>query len=214
MKKRKVGILLFDYVDVLDFTGPAEVLSLTANNKAEQIFTLYKKQLLPTRPFEVFTLTETGKSITTHTEIEVVPDFSIDNSPKLDILIIPGGPLRAVQTMAKNKRIIDWIIKHKNIEYICSVCTGAYILGATGLLNGKKATTHHLALKLLQKKYPEIQVLSERKVIHDGNIITSGGVSSGINMALYIVKQILGESIAERTAKTIEFTVWNFAKSK
>lgn len=207
MKKRKVGILLFDYVDVLDFTGPAEVLSLTANNKAEQIFTLYKKQLLPTRPFEVFTLTETGKSITTHTEIEVVPDFSIDNSPKLDILIIPGGPLRAVQTMAKNKRIIDWIIKHKNIEYICSVCTGAYILGATGLLNGKKATTHHLALKLLQKKYPEIQVLSERKVIHDGNIITSGGVSSGINMALYIVKQILGESIAERTAKTIEFTV-------
>lgn len=214
MKKRKVGILLFDYVDVLDFTGPAEVLSLTANNKAEQIFTLYKKQLLPTRPFEVFTLTETGKSITTHTEIEVVPDFSIDNSPKLDILIIPGGPLRAVQTMAKNKRIIDWIIKHKNIEYICSVCTGAYILGATGLLNGKKATTHHLALKLLQKKYPEIQVLSDRKVIHDGNIITSGGVSSGINMALYIVKQILGESIAERTAKTIEFTVWNFAKSK
>lgn len=207
MKKRKVGILLFDYVDVLDFTGPAEVLSLTANNKAEQIFTLYKKQLLPTRPFEVFTLTETGKSITTHTEIEVVPDFSIDNSPKLDILIIPGGPLRAVQTMAKNKRIIDWIIKHKNIEYICSVCTGAYILGATGLLNGKKATTHHLALKLLQKKYPEIQVLSDRKVIHDGNIITSGGVSSGINMALYIVKQILGESIAERTAKTIEFTV-------
>src|SRR5690606_5437260 len=135
------------------------------------------------------------------------PDFSIDNSPKLDILIIPGGPLRAVQTMAKNKRIIDWIIKHKNIEYICSVCTGAYILGATGLLNGKKATTHHLALKLLQKKYPEIQVLSDRKVIHDGNIITSGGVSSGINMALYIVKQILGESIAERTAKTIEFTV-------
>lgn len=207
MKKRKVGILLFDYVDVLDFTGPAEVLSLTANNKAEQIFTLYTKQLLPTRPFEVFTLTETGKSITTHTEIEVVPDFSIDNSPKLDILIIPGGPLRAVQTMAKNKRIIDWIIKHKNIEYICSVCTGAYILGATGLLNGKKATTHHLALKLLQKKYPEIQVLSDRKVIHDGNIITSGGVSSGINMALYIVKQILGESIAERTAKTIEFTV-------
>lgn len=164
MKKRKVGILLFDYVDVLDFTGPAEVLSLTANNKAEQIFTLYKKQLLPTRPFEVFTLTETGKSITTHTEIEVVPDFSIDNSPKLDILIIPGGPLRAVQTMAKNKRIIDWIIKHKNIEYICSVCTGAYILGATGLLNGKKATTHHLALKLLQKNILKFKYYLKEKL--------------------------------------------------
>lgn len=75
------------------------------------------------------------------------------------------------------------------------------------MLDGKKATTHHLALKLLQEKYPEIQVLSDRNVVQDGNIITSGGVSSGINMAIYIVKQIMGESIAERTAKTLEFTI-------
>ncbi|MGO4886183.1 DJ-1/PfpI family protein [Anaerobacillus sp. MEB173] len=206
MKKRKVGILLFDYVDILDFAGPAEVLSLTANNKAEQTLTLYKKHLLPTRPFKVFTISETGLEMKTHSGIKVQPDYSIDESPKLDILIIPGGPLRAVQSMAKNQKIIEWIGKHKSIEYICSVCTGAYILGETGLLNGKKATTHHLALKLLQDKYPEIQVLSDRKVVQDGNIISSGGVSSGINMALYIVEQILGESTAERTAKTIEFT--------
>ncbi|MGP4108840.1 DJ-1/PfpI family protein [Virgibacillus sp. L01] len=207
MKKRKVGILLFDYVDVLDFAGPAEVLSLTANNKAVQALTLYKKHLLPTRPFEVFTLSETGMEIKTHSGIKVEPDFSIDDSPELDILIVPGGPLRAVQSMAKNQKIIDWIIKHKSIEYICSVCTGAYILGGTGLLDGKKATTHHLALKLLQEKYPEIQALSDRKVVQDGNIISSGGVSSGINMALYIIEQIVGESTAERTAKTIEFTL-------
>ncbi|MUK88038.1 DJ-1/PfpI family protein [Ornithinibacillus sp. L9] len=207
MKKRKVGILLFDYVDVLDFTGPAEVLSLTANNKAEQALTLYKKNLLPKRPFEVFTLSETGMEIKTHSGIKVQPDFSINDSPDLDILIVPGGPLRAVQSMAKNQKIIDWIIKHKIIEYICSVCTGAYILGETGLLDGKNATTHHLALKLLQEKYPEIQVLSDRKVVQDDNIISSGGVSSGINMALYIVEQILGKSTAERTAKTIEFTI-------
>ncbi|SDQ05485.1 DJ-1/PfpI family protein [Virgibacillus salinus] len=207
MKKRKVGILLFDYVDVLDFAGPAEVLSLTANNKAEQALTLYKKHLLPTRPFEVFTLSETGMKIKTHSGIKVEPDFSIDDSPELDILIVPGGPLRAVQSIAKNQKIIDWIIKHKSIEYICSVCTGAYILGETGLLDGKKATTHHLALKLLQEKYPEIQALSDRKVVQDGNIISSGGVSSGINMALYIIEQIVGEFTAERTAKTIEFTL-------
>ncbi|WP_077621645.1 DJ-1/PfpI family protein [Sediminibacillus massiliensis] len=208
MKKRKVGILLFDYVDVLDFAGPAEVLSLTANNKAEQTLTLYKKQLLPTRPFEVFTLSETGKGIKTHSGTKIEPDFSInDRHPTLDILIIPGGPLRAVQNIAKNQKILDWIKKHKNIEYISSVCTGAYILGGTGLLDGKKATTHHLALKLIQEKYPEIQVLSDRKVVQDGNIITSGGVSSGINMALYVVKRVLGETIAERTAKTLEFTI-------
>ena len=203
--KKQVGILLYDYVDVLDFTGPAEVLSLTTNNKVEEALTLYKKHLLPTKPFEVFTITETGTQIKTHSGIKVEPDFSIDNSPKLDILIIPGGPLRAVQSMVKNQKILDWIMKHKNIEYICSVCTGAYILGKTRLLDGKKATTHHLALKMLQEKYPDIHVVSESKVIHDGNLITSGGVSSGINMALYLVEQIMGKSVAERTAKTIEF---------
>ncbi|CAG9623756.1 DJ-1/PfpI family protein [Sutcliffiella rhizosphaerae] len=165
MKGRKVGFLLYDYVDILDFTGPAEVLSLTANNKAEQAITLYKKHLLPTRPFKVYTVSETGKQILTHSGIKVVPDFSIDNSPKLDILIIPGGPLRAVQTMVKNQRIQKWIIKHKSIEYICSVCTGAIILGETGLLNGKKTTTHHLALKMLQEKYPDIRVVSDNKVV-------------------------------------------------
>ncbi|WP_156292015.1 DJ-1/PfpI family protein [Oceanobacillus salinisoli] len=206
MKKRMVGILLYDYVDVLDFAGPAEVLSLTVNNRAEQAIILYKKHMLPNKPFQVFTITETGEQIITHSGIKVQPDFSFDNSPELDILIIPGGPLRAVQTMVKNQRIQEWIIKHKSIEYICSVCTGAIILGETGLLDGKKATTHYLALKILQEKHPDIKVVSDSKVVHDGNLISSGGVSSGINMALYLVMQLMGKATAERTAKTIEFT--------
>jgi transcriptional regulator GlxA family with amidase domain len=154
-----------------------------------------------------FRITETGKQIKTHSGIKIEPDLSIDNSHGLDILIIPGGPLRAVHSIVKNQKILDWIIKHKSIEYICSVCTGAIILGETGLLDGKKATTHHLALKMLQEKYPDIQVESDRKVIHDSNIITSGGVSSGINMALYLVEQIMGKSASERTAETIEFKI-------
>lgn len=205
MKKRKVGILLYEFVDVLDFSGPAEVLSLTSNSRVEESLTLYKKQLLPTRPFEVFTLTDTGLQIKTHSGITIMPDYSIDKSPKLDILIIPGGPLRSVQSVSRNQKIRDWIVSHSNIEFICSVCTGAFILGETGLLNGKKATTHHLAHKLLQKKYPDIQVISEGKVVRDNNLLTSGGVSSGINMALYLVEKIMGKDIAERTAKIIEF---------
>ena len=207
MRKRKVGILIYDYVDILDFSGPAEVLSLTSNSKAEQALTLYNKDLLPTRPFEVFLITENGEQVKTHSGVRVVPDYTINNHPDLDILIIPGGPLRAVQSIMKNKNIQDWIIKHKNIEYICSVCTGAIILGETGLLNGKRGTTHHLALKILQENYPDIQVISEDKVIQDSNIITSGGVSSGINMALYLVGKTIGESAAERTATTIEFAL-------
>ncbi|GFZ84805.1 AraC family transcriptional regulator [Compostibacillus humi] len=205
MKRRKVGILLFDYVDVLDFSGPAEVLALAANNNAEQMLTLYKKELMPTRPFEVFTVSKMGEEIITHSKIKVKPDYSFETCPETDILIIPGGPLRAVQSIAKNERIIDWISSRKRNDYICSVCTGAIILSETGLLNGRKATTHHLALTLLQNKYPEIQVIPNKKVVHDGNIITSGGVSSGIHMALYLIEQIMGKSAAERTRKVIEF---------
>ena len=150
-------------------------------------------------------MTESGKTIKTHSGIKVEPDFSIADCPTLDILIVPGGPLRAVQSMAKNRIVIDWILKHENIEYICSVCTGSYILGGTGLLDGKQATTHHLAIKVLQKRYPVIDVLADQKVVHDQNIISSGGVSSGMNMALYLVEQIMGKVIAERTAKAIEF---------
>ncbi|MBS4200568.1 DJ-1/PfpI family protein [Bacillus sp. FJAT-49732] len=207
MKKRRVGILLYDFVDILDFTGPAEVLSLTANNKAEEALTLYKKHLLPTRPFEVITISDSGKQMKTHSGIKVEPDYDIDHCPPIDILIIPGGPLRAVQSVAKNKKIREWIIKHKKIEYICTVCTGAFILGETGLLDGKKAATHHLASKIFQKKYPDIIVETDTKVVHDDNLLSSGGVSSGINMALYLVEQIMGKSIAERTAKNIEFVV-------
>ncbi|WP_158589645.1 MULTISPECIES: DJ-1/PfpI family protein [Clostridia] len=205
MKKKKIGILLFDYVDILDFAGPAEVLSLTTNNKAEQMLTLYKKQLLPIRPFEVKTITETGEKIKTHAGISVEPDYSIHKHPDLNILIISGGPLRAVEAVAKNEPLQQWILMHKHIEYICSVCTGAFILGETGLLNGKRATTHYLALHILQKTYPNVKVAFDCKVVHDGNIISSGGVSSGINMALYLVEQIMGKTVAERTAKTIEY---------
>ncbi|TFJ93131.1 DJ-1/PfpI family protein [Lentibacillus salicampi] len=205
MKRRKVGILLYDFVDILDFTGPAEVLSLTSYNKADQMINLYKKHLLPTNPFEVFTITELGKRIRTHSGVKIEPDFSIADAPEMDIIIIPGGPLRAVQSVAKNQKVKGWIIKHKDIEYLCSVCTGAYILAATGLLDGKETATHHLTTKDLQEKNPNIQVLSDRKVVHTHNLISSGGVSSGINMALYLVEQILGKATAERTAKTIEY---------
>lgn len=203
--RRKVGILLYDYVDVLDFAGPAEVLSLTSNTKAEQALNLYKKRLLPTNPFEVLTITESGEQIKTHSGIKVTPEYSMNNCPELDILIIPGGPLRAVQSIADNQSIIKWIQKHKDIEYLCSVCTGALILAEAKLLSGKKATTHHLAINMLQNKYPDIRILEDSKVVHDANIITSGGVSSGINMAIYLVQQTIGLTAANRIAKTIEF---------
>ncbi|WP_223067476.1 DJ-1/PfpI family protein [Paenibacillus caui] len=155
--------------------------------------------------FEVTTFSESGNSIKTHAGIVIKPDFSLDNAPEFDILIVPGGPLRAVNKVLKNRKIIEYIVMSKNIEMICSVCSGSLILAEAGLLNGKTATTHHLALSILKNKWPRIQVENNKKVVKDGNIITSGGVSSGINMALYLVEKLFNNEIAKRTAKVIEF---------
>ena len=205
LKQYKVGILLYDFVDILDVAGPSEVLSLTAYSKLQQKIMLYKRLLPNRRPFTVKTFSESGKSIKTHAGIELKPDYSLDDAPEFDILIVPGGPLRAVNKVLKNRQIMDYIAKSRNIEMICSVCSGSLILAETGLLNGKTATTHHLALSILKNKWPRIQVENNKKVIKDGNIITSGGVSSGINMALFLVEKLFNKDMAKRTAKAIEF---------
>lgn len=167
---------------------------------------------MPTRPFEVYMISESGKTIKTHIGTKVTPDYSINDSPTFDILLVPGGPLRAIQSISKNKKIIEWIKSQKSIEYICSVSTGAYLLGEACLLAGKKVTTHHLALKLLQDKYPDTHGISQEKVVHDVNIISCGGVSSGINMGLYLVEQLLGDSLQKELLERLNLQDEHFNK--
>lgn len=206
MKKQyNVGILIYDFMDLLDFAGPAEVISLTAFSRLQQNIILYKRILPKNKPFQVRTISETGKTIKTHAGTEVHSDFTLDNAPHFDILIIPGGPLRAINKVIKNRKIMDYIAGSQNIEMICSVCTGSLILAESGLLNGKAATTHHLALSLLNNKSTDIRVIRDKRVVRDGNVITSGGISSGIHMALYLIEELFGKETALRTAKVLEF---------
>ncbi|WGU96549.1 DJ-1/PfpI family protein [Paenibacillus dendritiformis] len=205
MKRRQVGILVHDGADHLDIAGPAEVLSLASKYKTEQLLMLYQRKLMPTRPFHVCTVSAAGHPIQTHTGVRIQPDYSFADAPELDILIIPGGSFLAVQAVSGNREVVNWIKRHLNIEYICSVCTGVFMLNEAGLLDGKRVTTHHLAAGMLQRSNASLQVESESKVVHDGNIVSSGGVTSGINMALYLVRTILGDKAADRTAAYIEF---------
>lgn len=115
MKKQyNVGILVYDFIDILDFAGPSEVLSLSAFSNFEQNIMLYKRTLPHRKPFHVKTVSETGNPIKTHTGTVILPDYSLNNAPQFDILIIPGGPLRAVNKVIKNRKIIDYIIKSRN----------------------------------------------------------------------------------------------------
>ncbi|GKV55795.1 AraC family transcriptional regulator [Sporosarcina sp. NCCP-2222] len=205
----KVGILLFDDVDVLDFAGPYEVFNLTTYNESD-VNKLFRNKLKPEdKPFTVCTFSKGGEPIKAHNGLRVSPDYSFVNMPCFDVIVIPGGPISAIKNVSGDSEIINWLSKRSQSELVISVCTGALFLAEANLLEGKRATTHHSAMELLESKYPAIEVVRDSKYVDQGNVITSAGISAGINMALYVVSRLVNEEAAIRTARTIEFeTQW------
>ncbi|MBP3950864.1 DJ-1/PfpI family protein [Bacillus suaedae] len=196
MKKQwSIGIFLFDEIEVLDFAGPFEVFSVTTYED----FT--------TRAFLVSTVSETGEMIHARNGLKVQPDYSFENMPTFDILVIPGGP-GARETQIHNKRVIEWIANQMNqVSIMTSVCTGAFLLAKAGLLDGKVATTHWLSYDRFESEFPVVTLKRNVKFVDQGNIVTSAGVSAGINMSFHIVKRLLGKDIASKTARGMEYDI-------
>jgi transcriptional regulator GlxA family with amidase domain len=189
-EKRKVAILIYDGIYLLDFCGPLEIFNDTMLNDT-------------TSAFEVYTVAPFNAGIRAHTNTVIIPTYSIDNCPKPDILVIPGGDLNLSKN---NKKIYDWIKETSaNSEITLSVCTGAFILADLGLLDGLDATTWYGATSRLQKLYPKIKVQSGKRYTDNGKIITTAGVSAGIDGALYLVGKLYGRETAFKTAKYIEY---------
>lgn len=202
LSKYNVGILLFDDVDALDFSGPYEVFNLTTYRSSD-VKKLFASKL-EEKPFKVNTVSHDGSQIIVHNGLKVIPDYSFSNCPDFDLIIIPGGPLKAMKSVSENQDIIDWISRYKD-KLIASVCTGAFFVAKAGLLDGKKATTNRAALDLFDTYFPDIEVIRNVKYVDEGNVITSAGISAGINMALHAVSKLCDEETARRTAQTIEF---------
>ncbi|WP_336972638.1 DJ-1/PfpI family protein [Bacillus thuringiensis] len=193
MNKWSVGIFLFNEVEVLDFAGPFEVFSVTEVNEE--------------KPFTVYTVSENGEMITARNGLKVQPDYSIENLPPVDILIIPGG-LGAREYEIKNEIVIKWIRQQmKEVKLMTSVCTGALLLAKAGLLEGLKATTHWASIEKFKNEFQNVEVIENVKFVDEGHIITSAGISAGINMAFHIVKNLLGMHVAEDTAKGMEYDI-------
>ncbi|EEK94500.1 ThiJ/PfpI domain protein [Bacillus cereus Rock1-15] len=193
MNKWSVGIFLFNEVEVLDFAGPFEVFSVTEVNEE--------------KPFTVYTVSENGEMITARNGLKVQPDYSIENLPPVDILIIPGG-LGAREYEIKNEIVIKWIRQQmKEVKLMTSVCTGALLLAKAGLLEGLKATTHWASIEKFKNEFQNVEVIENVKFVDEGHIITSAGISAGINMAFHIVKNLLGVHVAEDTAKRMEYDI-------
>ncbi|MCY0899786.1 MAG: DJ-1/PfpI family protein [Firmicutes bacterium] len=189
-----VGILLFDEVEVLDFAGPFEVFSLTEPLRDGD-----------PQPFNVKTISETGTPVIARHGLIVHPDYGFENAPPFDILIVPGGP-GAREREIHNDRLIQWIgDRAHEVKLLASVCTGALLLAKTGLLNGKRATTHWASYQRMEEEFPEVTVERGVKFVDEGSLVTSGGISAGIDMSFHIVKRLLGTDIATKTARRMEY---------
>ncbi len=189
-----LGILLFDNVEVLDFAGPFEVFSLAETADGQ-------------KAFDVKTVSETGGMITAVGGLKVQPGFSFETAPDFEVLIVPGGYGARVEQV-NNPAVLDWLkVQAGKTKLIASVCTGAFLLAKTGLLEGRAATTHWAHTDELKQSCPELEVRPHVKFVDQGRIISSGGISAGINMSFYIVKKLVGRAEALATARQMEYDI-------
>ena len=192
-KPRKVAIVVFENVQLLDFAGPAEVFT-DAGRVARKD---------GQSAFEVFTVATSKKPVHTRGAVTVIPDYDFSDCPQPDILIIPGG---GTQSLTQDDKGMAWVrATAEKTEIDFSVCTGAFVLGAVGLLDGIEATTHWRSIDRLRRSHPKTRVLDDRRVVDAGAVITSAGVSAGIDGSLYLVEKLCGKSVADQTARVMEY---------
>ena len=198
MKKRNVGILIFDNVEVLDFAGPLEVFSRTRLVPGPE-----SRRSEDSAPFDVFSLAASTEAVTATGGLRIVPHHDFASAPSIDLLVVPGG--FGTRTLLNDEPVIDWIREIAGkAELVTSVCTGALLLAKAGLLAGKRATTHWGALDLLAQVDPTVRIERDTRWVRDG-VVTSAGVSAGIDMALDVVRDLFGEAVATDVARYMEY---------
>ncbi len=186
-KPLSVGIFIYEGVEILDFSGPSEVFGSTDGFKP--FLVAYKKEPLTSQGF-----------------ITVTPQYSIEDCPPTDILVFPGG---ATGNLLGEQKLIDWIKERsESTQFMMSVCTGAALLSKAGLLEGKEATTFHGFISRLQEMTPNATILRNTRFVDNGHVLTTAGVSAGIDGALHLVSKIKGEDAAKATARYMEYDKW------
>ena len=184
-----IGILIFDDAEELDFVGPWEVFTMAGQGRDD---------------VRVVTLAESTDPVRCAKGLRVLPDLDLANAPQLDVLLVPGG--MGTRREADNTTLIEWIAKAAEpCTWVTSVCTGSLLLVKAGLADGKKVTTHWGFVPELTKVAPETTVLSNARYVRDGNLVTSAGVSAGIDMALWVTGQIWGPDHARKTQRFMEY---------
>jgi transcriptional regulator GlxA family with amidase domain len=183
-----IGIYIYDEAEVLDFSGPYEVFSV-ANRFLENKHNLF--------------LVSENEKVIARGDYKVLSDYTISNHPDIDILIVVGG----VHIYEMDKpQVIEWISKvSKDTKLTASVCTGAFLLAKAGIITNHKVTTHWEDIEDLKKLFPNLNVVENVRWVDEENIITSAGISAGIDMSLHLISKLYNIELAEKTARKMQF---------
>ena len=188
---RQIGLLLFDGVEELDAVGPWEVLA-------------YWTQQHPEDGWARLCLSAGGADVNGAKSLVLGAHHSLDDAPALDVLIHPGGT--GTRRLLRDREHLDWVrAQRATVPLMASVCTGSLVYAAAGLLAGRPATTHWASLNLLSELDPTVITDVDARFVDDGDLITSAGVSAGIDMALHLVARLAGTERAREVRRGIQY---------
>ena len=193
--KKAIGILVFDDAEELDFVGPYEVFTMSGE-------VLKRQGKEPTH--DVLLLAERASAVRCAKGMQVVPHATLDKAPKLDVLLVPGG--QGTRREVKNEALLAWIARvAADCTWVTSVCTGSLLLTASGPARGKRVTTHWGFISQLRERGEAAEVVERIRYVRDGNVVTSAGVSAGIDMALWLTGQIHTPAHARAVQQAMEY---------
>jgi len=191
-----IAILVFDAVEALDFAGPYEVFTTASRVHGRSH---------PGAPalFEVACVARDLQPVQARAGLRILPDHGFDGSPRCDVLVVPGGVVDAAMACLATR---GWIGRTAaQAQITASVCTGAFLLAAAGVVAHDTVTTHWEDVDDLRARFPGLTVRADRRWVDNGTVVTSAGISAGIDMCLHLVARLAGSALAARTARQMDY---------
>lgn len=193
-KTINVAILLYPGMELQDFAGPTDVFVKAGEVTRGQ--------------YNVYTVAFNKEMVYTEAhKIGIQPAYDIHTMPKPNVLVIPGAPMTVIDSLSKDSSLLSFLrYSRDSVDVTMSVCTGAYLLGSAGVLDHHHATTHFFVADDFEETFPAVKVVRAVRYVDEGNIITTSGVTSGIDGALHLVERYSGEQLAGMTARGMQYT--------
>lgn len=190
---KRIALILFPDVEVLDFAGPFEVFAVTNELSGGQVF-------------DISIVAPEPGPVRARNGLTIIPDCTLETCPPAEIIVLPGG--RGSRELLQQPAILAWLqARAAAAEIVFSICTGSLVLAKAGLLDGLTITTHHSAMDLLRDLAPNSTVDPSRRFHDNGKFVTAAGISAGIDAALHLVKRLLGPEAAAHTGREMEYTI-------